>query len=93
VILLLVSPDFLASNFCYEKEIKRALELHHAGRACVIPVILRPANWEDTPLADLQALPKDARPVTRWDDRDDAWLDVVLGIRRVVKVLRSRAGT
>jgi len=64
VILLLVSPSLLASDYCYGIEIRRALERHEAGEARLIPVILRPVDWQRAPFGKLQALPKDARPVT-----------------------------
>ncbi len=59
IILLLVSSDFLASDYCSDVEVVRAMERHKAGEACVIPVILRPCDWGHTPFAKLQALPKD----------------------------------
>lgn len=82
VILLLVSPHFLASHYCYDVEVKKAMMLHDAGTARVIPVILRPCDWtHDTPFKKLLAAPKDGKPVTRWPDRDEAFLDVVKQIR------------
>lgn len=82
VILLLVSPDFLASAYCYDVEVKRAMQMHEEGRARVIPIILRPCDWQSsTPFAKLLAAPKDGRPVTKWPDRDEAWLDVVHQLR------------
>jgi len=89
IILLLVSQDFLASDHYYEKEMKRALERHEAGEAHVIPIILRPTHWEITPFGKLQALPTKAKPVTRWSNRDEAFLDIVKGIQRVVDKLTS----
>jgi hypothetical protein len=59
VILLLVSPDFIASDYCYERETLRAIERHKAGQARVIPVILRPFDWHDLPFGKLQAAPRD----------------------------------
>ncbi|WP_437311456.1 TIR domain-containing protein [Sorangium sp. So ce388] len=91
VILLLVSADFLASDYCFDKEMKRALARHDAGQARVIPVVLRKADWRSAPFARLLALPKDGRPVTLWQDRDEAWTDVALGIRRAIETLRGRA--
>jgi hypothetical protein len=85
VILLLVSPDFLASDYCYSREMQRALERHHAGEAHVIPILLRPVDWQDAPFAELQCLPHDAKPVTSWDNRDDAFLDITKGVRAVIK--------
>ena len=69
VILLLVSADFLASDYCYDVEMKRALEWHDAGDGRVVPVILRPVDWRGAPFAKLQALPKDGKPVTSWPNQ------------------------
>lgn len=64
VILLLVSPDFLASDYCYEIEMTRAMERHAVGEAVVIPIILRPCDWHGSPFGKLVATPPDGRPVT-----------------------------
>jgi hypothetical protein len=89
VILLLISSDFLDSDYCYDVEMRRALERHEAGEARVIPVILRHCDWTHGPFAKLQALPKDARPVMAWADRDEAFTDVARGIRQAVGELQS----
>jgi len=87
IILLLISADFLASDYCYDIEMKRALERHEAGDARVIPIILRPVdNWDKSPFGKLQALPKGGKPITRWPDKDEAFANVVQGIRRAVEV-------
>ncbi len=85
IILLLVSPDFTASDYCWDVEVKRALERHEAGQARVIPVVLRPVDWHDTPFAKLQALPKDAKPVVSWSNPDEAFMDVAKAIRRTIE--------
>lgn len=86
VILLLVSADFLASRYCYDVEVKRAMERHEARTARVIPVILRPCDWqEDTPFRKLLAAPKDGLPITIWPNEDEAFLDVVKQIRAALK--------
>ncbi|BAU11087.1 hypothetical protein LEP3755_15800 [Leptolyngbya sp. NIES-3755] len=90
VILLLISPDFLNSDYCSVIELNQAMERHNAGKACVIPVILRHADWHDEPFAALQALPKNAKPIVTWSDRDEAFLDVVRGIRRAVTALLNQ---
>jgi hypothetical protein len=90
VIILLISPDFLASDYCYDLEMTRALQRHDAGDARVIPVILRRADLEGAPFAKLQALPKDAKPVKSWTDEDEAFADVARGIREAVEGLRAR---
>src|SRR5215218_1206323 len=87
VILLLVTPDFMASDYVYEEEIDRAIERHEGGEARVIPIMVRPADWEWASFGKLQALPKDAKPITTWLNQDEAWLDVIRGIRKAVKKL------
>lgn len=89
IILLLISPDFIASDYCYSKELDQAIELHQARRARVIPIILRPTDWKDTPFAPLQALPREGKPISRWADADEALLDVAKGIRHVVKDIQE----
>ena len=85
VILLLVSADFLASNYCYSIEMKRALERQEAGEARVVPILVRPADWKSAPFAHLQVLPTNAKPLASWRDEDRALADVAAGIRRVVE--------
>ncbi len=87
IILLLVTPHFMASDYCYSVEMKRALERHKAGTARVIPIILRRTFWEDAPFSSLQVLPTDAKPVTQWQDRDEAFWDITVGIHKAVKEL------
>jgi hypothetical protein len=87
IILLLVSPDFVASEYCWGKEMLRAMERHDAGEAVVVPIILRPIDWHKTPFGKLLALPKDGKPITTWLNRDDAFLNVAQGIRDVVSHL------
>lgn len=84
IILLLVSPDFIGSRYCYEIEMTRAIERHEAGEARVIPVILNYCDWKETPFAKLQALPKDAQPIVSWANLDEAFLNVIEGIKRVL---------
>jgi hypothetical protein len=84
VVLLLVSADFVHSDYCWGVEMKRALERHEAGSTIVIPIAVRRCDWAGAPFADLQALPKDAKPVNDWPKRDHAWTDVAKGIRAIV---------
>ncbi|WP_166141426.1 toll/interleukin-1 receptor domain-containing protein [Methylosinus sp. RM1] len=81
IILLLVSPDFLASNYCYDVEMSRAMERNEAGEARVIPVILRHCDWLHAPFGRLLAAPRDGKPIQSWPDLDEAFLDVVQKIR------------
>ncbi|MGK3998284.1 SIR2 family protein [Sorangium sp. So ce1024] len=91
LILLLVSASFLASEQG-DAQVARAMERRAAGQAVVVPVLLRPCDWETTRFAELQAVPRDKRPVTRWADEDEALLQVVREIRAVVTKLRASAG-
>lgn len=89
IILLLVSPDFIASDYCYDTEMQRAMQRHEAGAARVIPVVLRPCDWPSATFGKLQALPRDGRPVTTWKDRDEAFLSISQGIRRIAELLAA----
>lgn len=83
-ILLLVSPDFLASTYCYDIEVQRALERHVEGTARVIPIILRPSDWKNCLLAALLTAPTDGKPVTTWVNRDEAFLNIITHMRKVM---------
>ena len=87
IILLLISTDFLASDYCYDIEMKRAMERQEAKEARVIPVILRPVDWEKAPFAKLQALPRDAKAVTLWNNEDEAFSNIAAGIQKTVEQL------
>lgn len=87
VILLLISSDFLASEYCYNREMMRAMERHEAGEALVIPVILRACDWHGAPFGKLMATPTDGRPITQWPDKDQAFLEVARAIRQAVERL------
>jgi len=93
LILLLISPDFIASPYCYSIEMRQAIERHDAGVARVIPILLRAVDWEGAPFAKLQMLPANALPVTSWPNRDEAFLDVTKGIRKAVEELRPQKVT
>jgi tetratricopeptide (TPR) repeat protein len=90
VILLLISADFLASNYCYGIEMKRALERHEAREARVIPIILHDVYWKGAPFGELQALPKNAKAVTSWSNRNSAFKNVVEGIAKAVEEIRAK---
>ncbi len=89
IILLLISSDFLASDYCYDKEMLRAMERHEAGEAVVIPVILRQCDWQGGQFDKLQGLPKDCKPGTSWTNRDEAFTDIARGIRKAVAELQA----
>lgn len=82
IILLLISPDFASSEYCWGVEVKRALKRHEQGDAIVVPILIRPVTgWADTPIGRLQALPRDARPVASWRNRDEAYHNIAEGLR------------
>ena len=83
IFLALVSPDFLASNYCYEREMEVALKRHEQGALRVIPIILEPCDWRSSPLGRLKALPKDGKPISTWTNENVAYLDVVNELRRL----------
>ncbi len=91
IILLLVSPDFIASDYCYSNQMRQAMERHECGEACVIPVILRHAIWHQTPFGKLEALPAGAKPVTgsSWRNRNVAFHNVAEGVRKTVEELTT----
>jgi hypothetical protein len=93
VVLLFMSPHFIESRYCYEIEGEVALRKLQAGEARVLPIILRPCPWEETPFGAIQALPAGAKPISRWADRDEACLDAARGVMKVVDELaHSRHG-
>jgi hypothetical protein len=87
IILLLISDHFLASDYCYDIEMQQALARHEEGTAKVIPIILKPVDWSGAPFSKLQAFPKDAKPVTKWSNRDEAFVNIAEGIREAAKVM------
>jgi hypothetical protein len=90
IILLLVSVKFLNSELCRSIQIQPALERHHRNEASVIPVLLRSCDWKHEIFGHLQPLPAHGRPVIKWKPRDDAYLDIITGIRRAIEhVLHS----
>ena len=92
IILLLVSADFLASDYCWDIEVRRAVERHDAGEAVVIPIMLRACDWKGTPFEKIQGLPKNMTPVTASNDRDAVWAAVAKGIRAVAESLNNTQG-
>lgn len=90
IVLLLVSSDFLASDYCYDIEMKQAIARLTEGTAQIIPIILRPCYFQGSPLGKLQVLPKNGKAVTQWDNRDSAFLDIVNGIQQVANSLKCQ---
>jgi hypothetical protein len=93
LILLLLSSDFMASWYSKAEDILRALERHKAGRARVIPILLRPVLWEITPLGILSPLPVNRKPVTLWENQDQAFFEIAQGIELVVQEMLQERHT
>jgi hypothetical protein len=89
IILLLISVDFNASDFIWDKELAVAMARHKEGTARVVPVILRRCDWTSLPYADLQALPRRAEPVTEYADRDLAFTEIAQGIEELVEYING----
>jgi TIR domain len=89
IILLLISSDFLASDYCYGIELQRALERHDRNEARVIPIIFRPVDWQNSPFGQLSVLPTDGKPITSWSDQDEAFTNVIRELRRVIAIPKS----
>jgi hypothetical protein len=87
IILLLISPGFISSDYCYSQQLMKAMERHEAGGARVIPVLLRPVLWKKAPFAVLQVAPKNEKPVTTWSDTNDAFLEIVEDISVAIEVV------
>lgn len=87
IIILILSADFFASAYCYDKEMKRAIERHRCGEARIIPVIARKCDWLDSPLGKITALPIDGKSIASFADKDDAYMQIVLGIKEAIKEL------
>lgn len=90
IILLLVSSDFLASNYCYDIEVKEALERHSRNEAVVIPIILRACLWKEAPFEGLKALPDDGKPVASWSDKDEAFLNIAKEIQATAEKIKNK---
>ena len=88
LVLLLVSADFIASDYIWGQEVAVALERHASGDAKVIPILLRPCDWETAPFAKLEGLPRDMRPVTTFPDVEEGWAEVAKGIRTLIQQRR-----
>ena len=87
IIILLISANFIASDYCYEIEMEEAIERAKRDECVMIPVILRPCAWTDTPLRHFLALPKDGKPIAKFALADDAYLDVVNGVKKVIETI------
>ncbi|MDQ2905344.1 MAG: toll/interleukin-1 receptor domain-containing protein [Chloroflexota bacterium] len=89
--LVLLSPDFVASDYCFGQEMQEALRRQAAGESLVIPILVHPVDWQRLPFAHLQVLPRSRTPVAQWSDQDEAWAEVVEGISEAIDHLHARS--
>ncbi len=87
----LLSPDYLASHYCWKLEYQRAMGCRARGTLRVVAVVVRPCDWKATTAAGFKLLPTDGKPISRWRSQDQALLDVTQGIRKVVQAIRKEA--
>ena len=96
IVLLLISPDFVASKYCYEIELQQAMERHAKGEVCVLPIIIRTTHdWKKLPagkllLGSLNGLPESGKPIPKWKPQDDGWANVAAGVQRAAEALLKR---
>jgi hypothetical protein len=84
IVFLMISPDFLNSDYCMDTEMTRAMERHDEGTARVIPIIVEDCYWKSTPFKTLKALPKDGKPISNWTNENTAFLNIVEEIARIL---------
>ncbi len=89
IILLLISSDFLASDYCYDIEMELSMKMNETGQATVLPVILRPCDWQSASFGKLMATPKDGKPVIKFPTLDEAFLEVTNEIKRIAGSISS----
>ncbi|WKZ69981.1 MAG: toll/interleukin-1 receptor domain-containing protein [Melioribacteraceae bacterium] len=90
IILLLISAHFLASDYCYEKEMMRAVEKHNEGDAKVIPVILHPCDWHSAPFGNLRATPTDGKPVSMFANQHEAFSIIAKDVREAAESMTEK---
>ncbi|TNC46496.1 toll/interleukin-1 receptor domain-containing protein [Rubellimicrobium rubrum] len=87
--LALLSPDYLASKYCYETEFQKAQELAAKGQLRIVPIIVQPCDWQSSPFKDYLALPYDGKAVSEWTNENNAFLDVTKGLRRIIEGMKA----
>jgi len=87
LVLFLVSPDLIASDFIYDVEILKALEFNQKGKVKIIPIIIRPCDFESFPICKFETLPLNNIPVSVWENKDEAWLEITMRLKGIVKTI------
>lgn len=84
IVLFLISASFLASDYCFDIEVKKAMENMAIGKCQIVSIILKPCDWHDCDFSKYQAVPQDGKAITTWENEDSAWLDVVKGLKKLI---------
>jgi len=93
VVILLISPDFMASDYCFSKEMAEALRKYEQNEGLPVPIIIRPeATWSSHKIGQHLALPRDGKAVSKWPDPDDAWEDISKGLQALLTDLAQKRG-
>lgn len=90
LILFLISSDFIASEEIYANDMQLALERHARGEAYVVPILLRPGYYKDTPFAHLKVLPSNGKPLSIWEDQDAAYTNIASGLDHILECLAQK---
>ncbi len=90
IILFLISSSFINSDYCHDKEVKSATELHISGKAQLVPIFIRACKWQKLSFSKFQGFPTDARPISSWTDKDEAWLNVVDNIEVIAREISEK---
>ena len=90
IFIACASPDYIASQYCYERELERALEREERGELTVVPVIFEPCDWLNTPLSKFKALPNDGKPISEYTNQNVAFLEVITELRSLAQLSNER---
>lgn len=84
IIIFLVSADFINSGYIKDVEIRKVIERHHKGEAVIIPIIVRPCDISILSISKFQALPENGQPISTWEDKDEAWMNIVNEMKKII---------
>jgi predicted GTPase len=93
IIVPLLSPDFINSDYCYDIEMIKAFQLHDEGKVIIVPIIVRPCSWKNSPFANFQVLPSEGKPISNWTNKDDAWLNIFDSLNNLCKSVHEKTAT
>ena len=91
IFLALISPDYIASNYCYEKEFETAQKMQDDGKLIIVPIILEPCDWQKTPFGNLKAIPKDGKSISEFTNQNIAFLNIIDELRRLIDFSKQKS--